>query len=359
VVAGRRAERGRDRYRYDFDRYVRPDLGHRRLGEIEPRHLSELVRKMRLALYAESSIHNALCPARAMYRLARSRGLVSTSPFDGLDPSELPASNGPPSQRKLDERELDALVAHATPAFRPVVTVLAFTGLRISEALGLRWGDVDFVDGELNIRAQLIPAKNGRPARLALRLKTEAGERFVPMFPAVESALADLLARELAAGRGREADLVFVTRTGSPVSHRNVARAVEDAAARAGVRRVTPKDLRSSFCSLAGRRGVDPIEAAQITGHTTAVWAKHYASSFGKAQRDEARRRMLEHGFGAEPEPAGRSAGFRWNPGRRRLRPRSERVRGPVDLQGNSEAPRAGSNASFPFSRLTPSTTHA
>jgi integrase len=57
-------------------------------------------------------------------------------------------------------------------------------------------------------------------------------------------------------------------------------------------------DLRHSFCSLAGRRGVDPIEAAQITGHSPAVWARFYARSFGKAQRDEARRRMLEHGFG-------------------------------------------------------------
>jgi integrase len=79
---------------------------------------------------------------------------------------------------------------------------------------------------------------------------------------------------------------------------RNVARAVEEAAAAAGIDRATPHDLRRSFCSLAGRRGVDPIEAAQITGHSPAVWARFYARSFGKAQRDEARRRMLEHGFG-------------------------------------------------------------
>jgi integrase len=74
--------------------------------------------------------------------------------------------------------------------------------------------------------------------------------------------------------------------------------AVEDAAAAAGLERATPHDLRRSFCSLAGRRGVDPIEAAQITGHSPAVWARFYARSFGKAQREEARRRMLEHGFG-------------------------------------------------------------
>jgi hypothetical protein len=40
--------------------------------------------------------------------------------------------------------------------------------------------------------------------------------------------------------------------------------------------------------ALAGLR----LEAAQLTGHSLAVWARHYARSFGKAQRDE-------HGFGA------------------------------------------------------------
>jgi hypothetical protein len=87
------------------------------------------------------------------------------------------------------------------------------------------------------------------------------------------------------------------------MGHRNVAlRGVERAAARAGLGRVTPHDLRSSFCSLAGRRGVDPVEAAQITGHSPAVWARFYARSFGKAQREEARDRLLEHGFGAPSE---------------------------------------------------------
>jgi hypothetical protein len=82
-------------------------------------------------------------------------------------------------------------------------------------------------------------------------------------------------------------------------SLRNVAqRGVQKAVSGAGLGKVTPHDLRRSFCSLAGRRGVDPVEAAQITGHSPAVWARFYARSFGKAQRDEARDRLLEYGFG-------------------------------------------------------------
>jgi integrase len=298
VAAGRRAERGVERYHYDFGRYIRPELGAMRLGDVEPRHLSDLVRTMRVAGFAESSIANALMPLRGLYRLARSRGLAGRSPFDGLDPAEMPRPTPGGSRRVLDENELAALVRHASDGYRAVITALAYTGLRIAEVLGLSWCDVDFVEGELRVRSQLLPARRERPARL-VPLKTRASERDVPMFPAVENALAGLLQRELAVGRGQEDELVFATRGGRPLSQRNVARAVEQAAGAAGLDRVAPHDLRRSFCSLAGRRGVDPIEAAQITGHSPAVWARFYARSFGKEQRDEARRRMLEHGFGA------------------------------------------------------------
>lgn len=83
------------------------------------------------------------------------------------------------------------------------------------------------------------------------------------------------------------------------MNERKVAvRGAEKTAAAAGLAKVTPQGLRRSLCSLSGRRGVDPVEAAQMTGHSLAVWTRHYARAFGKAQH-EARARLLEHGFGA------------------------------------------------------------
>ncbi len=127
----------------------------------------------------------------------------------------------------------------------------------------------------------------------------------MPLVLGVEAAPVLPLERELAAGRGRPGDLVLCTRNGQPHSQRNLAqRGVGKAAEQAGLRHVTPQDLRRSFCSLSGRRGVDPVEAPQMTGHSPEVWARLYARSFGKAQRDEARQKMLAHGFGEPPPPA-------------------------------------------------------
>lgn len=130
-------------------------------------------------------------------------------------------------------------------------------------------------------------------ARPRLEPADQSG-RTAPIFPAVEAELVGLLERELATGRGRPDDLVLCTRQGRPHQRRNLAqRGVGKAAENAGLGHTSPKDLRASFCSLAGRRGVDPIEAPQMTGHSPEVWARFYTRSFGKEQRDEARNKML------------------------------------------------------------------
>lgn len=50
------------------------------------------------------------------------------------------------------------------------------TGLRVSEALGLRWEDVDFDSHEINVRFQLdADGQLTRP-------KTNAGVRTIPSF---------------------------------------------------------------------------------------------------------------------------------------------------------------------------------
>jgi integrase len=298
VTAGRRSERGVEMYRYQWQRNIEPRLGDLALGKIGSGDVSRLILDMREQGLAEGTIRNATVVLRAVFRLARSRGHVSQSPLDRLDETELPRQRARHDLRVLDERELQLVYAHARGPYRAVVCLLCFTGLRASEVLGLRWENVDLVEREIVVEGQLSVARRDRPARI-VATKTASGVRVVPMFPAVEQALIELVKTELAVGRGNAGDFVFCTRKGTPQSQRNVAgRGVEAAARAAGLGHITPQDLRRSFCSLAARRGVDPVEAAKLTGHSLATWAAFYARSFGKAQRDEARSRMLESGFG-------------------------------------------------------------
>jgi integrase len=267
-----------------------------------PARLLRELRSRRPRPLSESTLKHSLTVLGAIYRLARARKLVTRSPLDELDPGERPRPRSNTRRRRLDERELDALVRHAVEVYRVAVALIAYTGMRVSEALALTWTDVDFVDLELEVAGQLTRGRVGKPARVVPR-KGGADPYAALLFPALERVLIDHLAAAQRAGRGRDGDFVLATRTGRPLSQRNVARAVTDAGAAAELGHVTPHTLRRSFASLAARRGVDPVQATRMTGHSLDVWTRHYAGDYGKPQRDEARARMLEHGFGTvEPE---------------------------------------------------------
>lgn len=86
---------------------------------------------------------------------------------------------------------------------RAILATLTLAGLRIGEALALRWRDVDLASGRLRVG----------------EAKTDAGRRTVDLSPA----LRDELAAHKAQARYSEPDhLVFCTRAGAPQNRNNV-----------------------------------------------------------------------------------------------------------------------------------------
>jgi integrase len=70
--------------------------------------------------------------------------------------------------------EIKCIIASLKGRWRPLLITAIFTGLRASELRGLRWGDVDFSENEINVRQRADRFKQiGKP-------KSAAGERIVP-----------------------------------------------------------------------------------------------------------------------------------------------------------------------------------
>jgi integrase len=97
--------------------------------------------------------------------------------------------------------------------------VIALLGLRRSEVLGLKWDDVDLVEGTLMVRRGLHPAE-GRLQQIPT--KTARSRRTVPLPPAVLASLkAHLTAQELErpqlAERWPDSGFVFTTPIGTPI----------------------------------------------------------------------------------------------------------------------------------------------
>lgn len=143
---------------------------------------------------------------------------------------------------------------------RVLLATLALAGLRISEALDLRWRDVN-LDGR---RLQVASSK------------TDAGIREVDLTPA----LRDLLAEHRAGSSfTKPTDFVFTTSEGhrdnpSNVRNRLLATAVERANSvlraegRERIGAVTPHSLRRTFISLLLAAGADVPYVMAQAGHT-------------------------------------------------------------------------------------------
>jgi integrase len=79
--------------------------------------------------------------------------------------------------------EIRAILPHLTGRWRPMMLTAIFTGLRASELRGLRWVDIDLGRRELHVRQRADRYNKIGP------LKSEAGERKIPLLPMVVNAL--------------------------------------------------------------------------------------------------------------------------------------------------------------------------
>jgi integrase len=269
VAAGERHPRTLEAHRYQLDRHLLPALGRRRVASVTVDDVAELLHQLRREGCSAKTEASALATLQSVMRFARRCGWVVADPVELLERDERPRPQ-PGRQRVLGRAEIERLLAACSPRDRLMLATVLYTGLRISEMLGLVWEDVDFAAGVIHVRAQLSRAHRGAPAR-RVAPKTAASVRDVPLVPQ--------LARLLSAHRqrtrfARTADWVFATARGTPYGHRNVSRrCLGRAAELAGLNDdgwppLSFHDPRHTFAShLIIDLGLDPAQASRMLGH--------------------------------------------------------------------------------------------
>jgi integrase len=173
------------------------------------------------------------------------------------------AQRAPRAARTWNQSSRALDVAGRSAAWRRAfLAVLIYAGPRISEALDLRWRDVDLANGRLRIGGT----------------KTDAANRTVELLPA----LRDELAAYAASRPRRDRDeRVFTSARGGRISESNVRnRALASAIANANAAlakqdreplpsNLTPHSLRRTFASVLVALGYDVAVVMRMMGHTT------------------------------------------------------------------------------------------
>jgi integrase len=282
------------------ERHVRPKLGAKQVQKITPTDVRTVLRAVsHLSGSTGTKVTQAL---REGFGVAIREDALVRSPLDKLDPRELPKLAKVKKPRRLDDAELELLLAAAeerTPGYHPLFVLLAFTGLRVREALGLTWADIDLDGGVVRVERQLADDD-----RTYTDVKTASAVREVPLYPRLRRVLVE---HKLAAVWTDDDDPVFAAGRRRPKAYRNVRRALAVAVKAAGItvapgERLSAHALRHTYTShLIVGLELDAATTSKLAGHADpSVTMRVYADDFRHTSERNAAvlARAAERGFG-------------------------------------------------------------
>ena len=216
-------------------------------------------------------------------------GYLVVNPCTKLRKGALP-SVPKSNKRALTAAEVDALGSHAGDTFKPVIDLMLLTGVRIGEALALRWRDIDRERGVVMVRGQLT-----RDRQVVEHGKTRAAVREVVLVHRLDA----LLEKHRAATPWNgEDDFVLANPDGQARGHRTTSRGIERTVKRAGLTDVSAHSFRHTFASMliVGMKE-DAVSVAAMLGHEKPSFTLDVYSHFFREARNDGQRQRLSDGF--------------------------------------------------------------
>ena len=151
------------------------------------------------------------------------------------------------------------------------VDLILNTGLRMGEALALKWADINFEKKTLSVTKNLITVKNREKTGPKYKLiiqekpKTEKSKRLLPLNKSALAALEDL---KTAPGYN-PGGFVIHTKNGTPVMPRTFEQTLELMCRAAGIRKIGVHALRHTYATRLFEKRVDIKVISELLGHSS------------------------------------------------------------------------------------------
>lgn len=278
----------REDYAYLIREYAIPFFDRKAIGDIGPldvkrfiEHLGTVRQKRRRRLpdgtvssvrdrsaptLSPASIRRIVAPLKALLAEAYELELLPSNParVRVVVHGERTVQRAP---KVMTTDEVTAVLQELSDRDRLLFSFLSRTGVRISEALGAKWKDIEQADDGpvFQIRRQHYRGE------LREEAKTDAGSRGVALLPSV---MRDLLRHRSSSRYSGEDDPIFPTITGTHQDAHNVRNRLRPAAKAAGVPWVTPHVFRHSLATELRDRGYDASVIARVLGHTDEAFTR-------------------------------------------------------------------------------------
>lgn len=255
-------------YQVAIDAHVKPGLGDLSIREAgTPARIDSFIVDI-----AKTRGHGAAKNCRSvlsgMMAMAVRNGALERNPVGEVEPIEKPRKPGskplPPEQLGKFLTALDGDVRMKSDANLPdLFKVMAGTGMRMGETLGLTWEAIDFGAGTIEVVRQAKYLK-GRGAVLQDFTKTHASMRRIT----VPKAVMDVLRERKARAIPNDLRLVFVSANAGVLDPNNAERALRERRDAMGFPGITSHSLRKCVATMLDAAGMSPRAIADYLGHS-------------------------------------------------------------------------------------------
>ena len=297
IIAPNRRQRTKERYQGIVTRHIKPAIGHVPLTKLAPSHVQALESQLSangMAAEGVGLVHRVL--SGAMKHALRME-LVYRNPVSAVVPPRIIRQEPAPPDITSVRAALELARAEEHYLYA-CIHLIAYTGMRRGEAMGLLWNDVNLDQGRLLIERSL-----SRTLEWGLYVdppKTHSGRRVVDLDAGTIDVLAQHqqhqgtvkeLMREACEDYGR----VFADPYGGWINPDQLSKAVKRLGERVGCPAMTVRSLRHFHASVSLQSGQSVVIVSKRLGHasvsTTADiyahslpgWQKQAAEAFARA----------------------------------------------------------------------------
>jgi len=284
-----RRERTVFQYRKIAENYILPTLGKMRIQNISPVHIQRMYSTFqengtgaRTLQLIHSVLHNVL-------NQAVREGILLRNPADAV---ERPRWEQKEFKAFTEDEARQFLLATAGHRHEALFYLALTTGMREGELLGLKWSDIDWRKGVVNIQRQLQRIE--RKGLFFVPPKTKAGRRQIKLGQGMLDRLAQHrkrqdLEQEAAGSRWQENDLIFPSSLGTPFEGHRILDEFKELLVKAGLPDMRFHDLRHTALSLLMDMGIAVTTVQQRAGHSKAsVTTDIYGHSMSRSQEKAA-----------------------------------------------------------------------
>lgn len=263
--------------------HIIPKLGHYKILEINEDILQEFFNRLKDTGYSYETIVKIKNILNQCLKQAVLKGYIIRNSMEGI---KLPNSNSFPKKEIsiLNDNDIKKFVKEATrinSKGTPIYTYgnyfifILYTGLRVGEALNLKWKDVDYKNKLVKITGTIVKVKNrnkqndSEPNYIlkSSTPKTANGVRTIPLCKAALEALTNI---EALRKNHTKTDNIFLTSNNKIVDRKDMLRSIKNIAIKANleIENCNLHTLRHTFASMLFRKGVDVKIVSILLGHS-------------------------------------------------------------------------------------------